>query len=92
MFFKNRKHPREAVSRECRVEGLSGTWAGKGKVLNISENGMGLELDEELQSKEKLRLYMTDESGEEMEKKAVIVWYINKIPPDKGTTLGLKFV
>ncbi|MFH1487878.1 MAG: PilZ domain-containing protein [Pseudomonadota bacterium] len=92
MFFKNRKHSRESVSGECRVESVSGNWAGKGRVLNISDSGMGLELDEELQTREKLTLYMTGDSGEEMQKKAVIAWYINKIPPDKGTTLGLKFV
>jgi len=52
---------------------------------------VGLDIDEIPDTKDEIVLYMTDEKGREMKKKAVIVWFIRKTPPEIGAMVGVKF-
>jgi len=91
MIFNRRKATRETISRECRVDCPKGNWSCSGKVLNMSQGGVGLDIDEIPDTKDEIVLYMTDEKGREMKKKAVIVWFIRKTPPEIGAMVGVKF-
>ncbi|MBW1804595.1 MAG: PilZ domain-containing protein [Deltaproteobacteria bacterium] len=91
MAFLRRKQKRESVSQHCKVESSSGNWSCSGRVLNLSEVGAGLDLNDELHDRGELILYMTDENGRELVKKGFVIWYFNKMPPDTGSTVGLKF-
>ena len=91
-MFSKRKQNRETVSGECRVVCPSGDWSSDGRVINISEGGAGVELEQLPTTKDEVILYMTDKAGKEIVKNARVAWFINKTPPDPGATVGLNFI
>ena len=92
IMFTKRKQKRETVSKECRVVCPSGDWSSNGVVVNISEGGAGVELEQLPTTKDEVILYMTDKGGKEIIKNAKVAWFINKTPPDPGATVGLNFI
>ena len=90
MFFR-RKHKREKIS-ECFVECSSGRWNCNGQTLDISEGGMRVEMEEVPDMNEEIELFMRCESGRQLNKRAVVVWFIKKVPPEVGSLVGLKFI
>jgi len=91
-MFSKRKQKRETVSRECRLVCPLGKWSTTGTVINISEGGVGLEVQQLPTTKDEVILFITDENGKEISKKAIVAWFIHKIPPDPGATVGLNFI
>lgn len=91
-MFSRRKQQRETVSTECKVVCPVGKWSTNGTILNISEGGVGLELEQLPTTKDEVILFMTDEKGKEITRKANIAWFIYKTPPDSGATVGLNFM
>ena len=91
-MFSKRKQKRESVAKECRVVCPLGKWSSDGMVLNISEVGAGVELEQLPTNKDEVILYMTDKTGQEIVKNARVAWFINKTPPDPGATVGLNFI
>ena len=69
-----------------------GKWSSNGTVLNISEGGAGVELEQLPTTKDEVILFMTVKGGREITKNARVAWFINKTPPDPGATVGLNFI
>jgi len=91
MFLNRRKHERIAV-KECIVEGYSMRWTCNGQVMDISDGGMRIDLDGVPEMHEEVQLYMTCVNGRELTRKAIVVWFIKKIPPEVGAMVGLQFI
>lgn len=89
MFFK-RKFEREIV-KDCVVDCSSSGWTCSGQTVDLSEGGMRLEMEIIPNIHEKVELYMNCESGRQLNKKAIVVWFIKKERPEEGAIVGLKF-
>lgn len=92
MFQKRRKHKRESVIKACRVESSSGKWSCDGRVLNVSEGGIGLDIEMVTYPKDQVVVYMTGDDGKELIRTGLVAWFISKTPPEEGATIGLKFL
>ena len=91
-MFSKRKQKRETVSKECRVVCHSGGWSSNGVVVNISEGGAGVELEQLPTTKDEVILYMTDKKGgKEIIKKARVAWFINKTQSPSAWSRALLF-
>jgi hypothetical protein len=91
MFPKKRKHKRDMITGTCRVESPQGMWSCEGRVINISEGGMGIDIERVPGFNEEILVYMRDAGGRELSKRGVVAWFINKTPPEEGAMLGVKF-
>lgn len=91
MIFNRRKHERIPVV-DCTVRCSSGNWACTGQVVNLSEGGMRVDMEEVPAMHAELDLSMTCESGRRLNRKAVVVWFIKKVPPEVGAMVGLQFI
>lgn len=90
MIFNRRKHPRKVSEKFCTVSALSGRWTCIGKLVNISESGIQIDIDEEPAVKSELLVQLEENEGE-LIKKAIVIWMIKKPSPEKGVTVGLEF-
>jgi hypothetical protein len=91
MFFNRRKHERALVKDyTVTCDSRSGSYAGQ--VMDISEGGMRVEMERVPAMHEKIILHMTDDNGLESTRKAVVVWFIVKTPPDVGAIVGIQFI
>ena len=84
MFRRRRKHEREKVT-DCHVNCLSSKWSCESEALDISEGGMRLDMEEVPAIGDEIELHMTCESGRALNRKAVVVWFIKKSPPQIGS-------
>ena len=91
MIFNRRKHERIPVV-DCMVQCSFGKRACTGQVLNLSEGGMRVDMEEVPAMHAEVSLSMTCENGRELNRKAVVVWFIKKVPPEVGAMVGLKFI
>jgi len=91
MIFSRRKDKRKIV-KGCILEYTSNGYTHKGKMLNISKSGIGVELEKEPEMNDILDLVMTYKNGGKLSKKAEVVWFIKKIEPEKGAMAGLRFI
>jgi len=89
--FGRRKHARRIVE-DCSVRCASKKWICPGKVLDISEGGVKVDMEVRPEITQNIELFMTDESGLQLKKKAVVVWYIRKSPPETGAIASLKYI
>ena len=92
MFSKHRKHKREVIARDCAVESYLEKRPIHGTVTNISEGGAGLDLEKVPRPDEEIIVHMRDMDGREIARKGVVIWFIQKTPPEKGAVVGVKFV
>jgi hypothetical protein len=90
MFFERRKYERHTV-KNCTVVCSSGRWSHQGEVLNISEGGMQIIMDEVPDMHSELRVFMTCEDGQEIAREGLVVWLIKNSPPKAGSRFGLEF-
>ncbi|MFH1489239.1 MAG: PilZ domain-containing protein [Pseudomonadota bacterium] len=91
MIFKRRKFERETVT-DCTVEFVTSRWKSYGEVLDISEAGMRVYIDRTPEMHEAVQLNMTCGSGRSLNKKAIVIWFIKKVPPEVGAMVGMKFM
>ena len=91
MFGKRRTQARETVTRECRVECPSSQWSCRGTITNISEGGAGIVLDETPPTRGEIVVSMADTGGRTLNRKGKVMWFIDRTPPETGTTIGVKF-
>lgn len=91
MFFRRRKHKREQVT-DCLIEGYSQEGAFDGKVVDLSDGGMKVNLAEVPDMTSPLTVYMTCASGRDIKKNAVVAWFVENMPPETGVLVGLKFI
>lgn len=92
MFSDKRKHKRKNVLKYCAVECPSGKWSCKGKVRDISQGGMGVEILKIPDIKDKITLYMLGEDGGELIKKGIVAWFKRIPSPRVGSMMGLQFI
>ncbi|MBN1106972.1 MAG: PilZ domain-containing protein [Deltaproteobacteria bacterium] len=92
MSADRRKHERKPVEPlYCSVESLSGGWCCGGKIKDMSEGGMGLEMLKVPTLRDEMVLYMIEEGGTQSVKKAFVAWARQKAPPGVSTLVGLQF-
>ncbi|MFH1490292.1 MAG: PilZ domain-containing protein [Pseudomonadota bacterium] len=91
MMFKRRKFERETVT-DCIVEFVPSGWKCHGEVHDISEAGMRVDIDQTPEMNEEAQLRMTCGSGRSLNKKAIVIWFIKKVPPEVGAMVGMKFI
>ena len=75
----------------CIVNCIDSDKEFQAEVIDISKQGMKIDIKESLVPNRKVNLFMTCEDGKELEKKAEVVWFIKKTYPEKGTYAGLRF-
>ncbi len=91
MFFRRRKFERiklEDCVVDCHCLGMN----YQAKVVDLSEGGMKIDIEETFNIHQEMDLVMTCEEGRELKRKAIVVWFLEKIYPEKGAFVGLKFV
>ena len=91
IFFKRRKSKRVKVIN-CIVNCIGSDEEYQAEVLDLSEQGMKIDIEEPLVLCLKVNLFMTCEDGKELEKKAEIVWFVKKTYPENGIYAGLRFI
>jgi len=89
--FKRRKFRRLKVIN-CVVNCIDSDKEYQAEVIDLSERGMKIDIEEPLVLYLKVNLFMTCEDGKELEKKAEVVWFIKKTYPEKGIYTGLRFI
>jgi hypothetical protein len=90
MFFNRRKHEREVV-KDCEVDFMTNRWNCRGQVLDISDGGMRVDIDMVPEMHEEVQVSATLQGGRKLNKRAVVVWFLKKIPPETGAMVGLKY-
>ena len=90
MIFQRRKQTRLIKDGEVLV--CTRKWSGNAKVLDISEGGMRIDIEESADLYEEVTLDMIFEDGGQLSRSANIIWYVEKTAPQKGAILGLKFL
>lgn len=91
MFFSRRKHEREKVT-DCTFECSSEDWSCNGYVVNLSDGGMKVDLEDVPVMNREIEIFMACESGKKLNKRAVVAWFIEKTKPETGAVAGLKFI
>ena len=91
MIFNRRKNKRKIV-KGATVECDSKHFSCDGKVLNISDGGIALDIAGVPTGHEEFDLKIRYKNGKKLKKKAVVVWFIRKNAPDVGATVGMKFL
>ena len=92
MIFNRRRHSRKKIEKFCTVSSPSGDWTCIGKMLNVSELGIQIELDERPEVKSELMVHVDEGNECESIKKAIVIWMIKKPSPEVGSTVGLEFI
>ena len=91
MISQRREQIREPIS-DCEVHVSSWQWTKKAKVLDISEGGMKIDIEESADLYEEVTLNMICEDGRKLSRDAIVIWLIDKVTPQKGAFIGLKFL
>jgi hypothetical protein len=91
MSVDRRTHEREAVAQYCSVECSAEGWSCGGKIKDISEGGMGLEMLKVPKVRDEMMLYMIEERERPSIKKAVVAWVRERTSPDVRALVGLQF-
>ena len=91
MFFNRRKHERSTVEGQV-VTCTSGRGSSAGRVMDVSEGGMRVDMDRVPAMHEEIQVHMTRDDGHESTRKAVVIWFIEKTPPGGGAIAGLQFI
>lgn len=91
--MKQRKYKREKLEN-CEARLSTAEWSGIAQVIDISEGGMKIDIQETpyIKMHEEARLNVTLTSGQKLDKQAVVVWYMEKMTPETGSIIGLKFI
>ena len=89
MFFERRKNKRKKVEDRL-VNCICSGSKFKAKVVDISEDGMKIDIKEPLGMDQEIDLFMEYEDGKELRRKAIVVWFMRKSHP-AGSRVGLKF-
>jgi tetratricopeptide (TPR) repeat protein len=90
MVFRRKKFER----REPEVHVVDVVVSGsrhRAKVLDISEGGMKIEVEESLRINQEVDLLMTSEDGKELRRRASVVWFTLKSNPARSR-VGLKYI
>jgi hypothetical protein len=91
MIFNRRKNKRKQLKGaavECESKHLSCV----GKVLNISDRGIALDIAGVPTGHEEFDLKIKYKNGKKLKQKAVVVWFIRKNAPDVGATVGMRYI
>ena len=91
MIFNRRNNKRKNVKGatvECESKHLSCF----GKILNISNSGIAIDIAGVPTGHEEFDLTIKYKNGKKLKQKAVVVWFIRKIAPDVGATVGMKYI
>jgi hypothetical protein len=80
------------MSRYCSVECPSEQWSCSGRVRDVSDGGMGVQVLAEPGMKEEINLYMLDEEGQELVRRGVVAWSRKQAFPRVGAVVGLRLV
>jgi len=91
MIFNRRKHKRKNIE-SAKVECDSKHLSCEGKILNISDVGVALDIAGVPTGHEEFNLTIRYKNGKKLKQKAVVVWFIRKNAPDVGATVGMKFI
>ena len=96
MFFNRRRHQRKVVEKYCDVSSSSGRFSFICKVTNISESGMGIDIEEKIESllqvNSEVVVHLDDDTFGSSIKNAVVVWLMEKPDHKPGATAGLEFI
>jgi c-di-GMP-binding flagellar brake protein YcgR len=92
MSANRRKHEREPVLRYCAIECSLQRWSCRGKIRDISDGGIGVEVLKAPDIRDEIKLYMFDEKGRQLVKDAVVAWCSKNAAPGLGSMVGLQFV
>lgn len=96
MGLNRRKHIREKADHYCTLSKPSGRWSIFCKVINLSEIGIGVDIEEDVETLPELDseviVQIDDNELGNIGKRAVVIWSILKPPPDTGARLGLEFI
>ena len=92
MSGERRKHRREQLSRYCSVECPSEQWSCSGRIRDVSDGGMRLQVLAEPRMADAVNLYMLDDEGQELVRQGVVAWSRKQAFPRVGAVVGLRFV
>ena len=70
---------------------VNGKWSSNGKVLDVSEGGMSVDMDHVPEMKQPVILHIRN-GKKELTREAVVVWYIKHVPPAAGAMVGLQYM
>ena len=91
MFFRRRKFERIKLEN-CVVDCYCLGMKYQAKVVDLSDGGMKLDIEESFNIHQEMELVMTCEDGSELKRRAAVVWFLEKIYPETGAFVGLKFI
>jgi hypothetical protein len=91
MIFNRRRYKRKNI-KGATVECDSKHLSCDGKVLNIADGGVALDIAGVPAGHEEFDLTIKYKNGKKLKKKAVVVWFIRKNAPDVGATVGMRFI
>lgn len=91
MFVNRRKYEREPVAQYCSVECSSEGWCCGGKIKDISEGGMRIEMLKVPGVRAEMVLYRIDEGERQSVRKAVVAWVRERTAPEVRAMVGLQF-
>ncbi|MFC1821385.1 PilZ domain-containing protein [Thermodesulfobacteriota bacterium] len=91
MIFNRRKFKRKNA-KDATVECESRHLSCVGKILNISDGGIALDIAGVPTGHEEFDLTIKFKNGKKLKQKAVVVWFIRKNAPDIGATVGMRYI
>ena len=91
MIFQRRKQKRKLI-KDSEVKLSTWKWSRNATVLDISGDGMRIDIEETTDLYGEVALDMLCEDGSQLSMSANIIWFVEKTAPQKGAILGLKFL
>ena len=96
MALNKRKHFRDSVDHFCTLSKPSGKWSMICKVTNLSEVGIGIDIEGDVEALPVLNseviIQLEDNELGNIGKRAVVIWTILRPPPETGAKMGLEFI
>ncbi|MEW6667435.1 MAG: PilZ domain-containing protein [Thermodesulfobacteriota bacterium] len=91
MLTDRRRHQREPVEQYCSIECSSEGWFCGGKIRDISEGGMRVDMLKVPDVKSELLLYTIESEQRQSVRKAIVAWVMVRAAPWVGASAGLQF-
>lgn len=96
MVLNRRKYIRDNTDNFCTLSKPSGRWSIICKVTNLSEVGVGIDIEEDVEALPELNseviIQLEDNELGNIGKKAVVIWSILRPLPEIGAKMGLEFI
>ena len=96
MALNRRKHIRDNADNFCTLSKPSGRWSIICRVTNLSEVGVGIDIEEDVEAlpilNSEVIIQFEDNELGNIGKRAVVIWTVLRPPPETGAKMGLEFI